>query len=90
VSAKSAKLTAAESVDKANKEMDSLELTIDSVARNFGTDLATGTDSSSSDADNNNVVHMASPPSAQAASSPGIKSPTQLHRSATSKVNFDM
>ena len=40
--------------DKINKEMDSLELTIDSVARNFGTDLATGTDSSS---DNEEIPH---------------------------------
>jgi hypothetical protein len=34
-------------LEKSSKEMDSLELTIDSVARNFGTDLPTGTDSSS-------------------------------------------
>ncbi len=72
-STKTSKLNAAEAADKANKEMDSLELTIDSVARNFGTDLATGTDSSSSDTEN--VVHMLSPPSAQAASSPSLKSP---------------
>ena len=40
---KSTKFIESKENDKTNKEMDSLELTIDSVARNFGTDLATGT-----------------------------------------------
>lgn len=39
---KSTKFIESKENDKTNKEMDSLELTIDSVARNFGTDLATG------------------------------------------------
>ena len=70
--------------EKINKEMDSLELTIDSVARNFGTDLATGTDSSS---DNEEIPHniKQSPSVAplnaglqQQQSSPNLTSPSHV------------
>ena len=53
---KSTKFEENKDADKTNKEMDSLELTIDSVARNFGTDLATGTDSSSDDEMQQDIV----------------------------------
>lgn len=54
--------------DKTNKEMDSLELTIDSVARNFGTDLASGTESSSADDEMQQDIVQPSPASVKPSS----------------------
>lgn len=80
--------------DKTSKEMDSLELTIDSVARNFGTDLASGTESSSADDEMQQDIVQASPVSVrpssvsqggedQKQSSPKISSPSAAPLSST-------
>ena len=51
----------ANQADKTSKEMDSLELTIDSVARNFGTDLASGSDATTGSDDEMQQAEMVNP-----------------------------